>query len=437
MTRFAEGAATIVGPVPEQPLLGVVYSQRSRALSEITEAAEGLCGLLWIIDSSAPGGSVIAEIVRRFGHVVDTAGCSAEETIRLLEAEHPDGITCYYDNDLHRQAWIAAALGLPGPSIRSIALLTDKVLQRRALQEAGVAVPRFSAINEPVDDDEIDRLRRELTFPLVLKPRHGTATQHIYPVADVDELVRRLGEVPQPREMILEERMESIPVRSPSYAGRLSIDSIVSEHVVSHYGITGLFAMAPPFRSSGGFFPADVAPEDVPGLFDFATKTIAALGSESGCYRTEIMPTPNGLKIIEVNGRHTGLTPTAIKLASGVPVLELSMRLALGEHIVVDGPVACDQVGYRYFGEPPMSAERVLAIDGLEQLHNRPGVAQVNITKGVGEPVDWRNGSLDRVFQVTGAVADYDELAEVYRACTEDVQVTYQHHRETLTDEAP
>jgi hypothetical protein len=93
----------------------------------------------------------------------------------------------------------------------------------------------------------------------------------------------------------------------------------------------------------------------------------------------------------------------------------------------VEGPVPCDRVAYRYYDEPPMSAEKVIAINGLEELRKLPGVVRVDVHKGPGDPVDWQNGSLDKVFQVTGTVADYAELAKHYRACTEDVVVTYEH----------
>jgi hypothetical protein len=108
-------------------------------------------------------------------------------------------------------------------------------------------------------------------------------------------------------------------------------------------------------------------------------------------------------------------------------MLQLSMRLALGDHVVVEGPLACERIAYRYYDEPPMSAEKVVAITGLDELRALPGVVRADVHKGPGDPVDWQNGSLDKVFQVTGTVATYPELAERYRACTEAVVVTYQH----------
>jgi biotin carboxylase len=388
-----------------------------------------LCRLVWVVDSSKPGVGAVASLLRRFGKVVDLAGCTAEEVVQLVHAERPDGVTSYLDNDLHRQAWLAAALELPGPSVRAVALLTDKLLQRDALEAAGLPGPRFCEVGGPADRSEIERICRTLKFPMMLKPRDGSASRGVRSVADADELGRLLGELERPARMILEERMEDLPsttAQGADWLSLVSIDSIVSQDVVSHFGINGLFPTAPPFRLTGGYFPADVAPSDIAEMFQMATACLKVLGSGFGCYRTEIKFTPQGRQILEVNGRHSGFLPAVVNLAAGVPMLRLSMRLALGEHVVVEGPVPCERIAYRYYDEPPISAEKVVAIRGLDELRALPGVVQVQVHKGPGDPVDWRNGSVDKVFQVTGTVATYPELVECYRACTEDVVVTYQ-----------
>jgi len=410
----------------EDRLLAVILSPRSRPWAEIVEAGTDLCRFLWIVDSRQPSMQHTAAILRRFGKVIDVAGCTMEEVVRLVHAAHPDGIASFWDADLHMQAWLAAALDLPSPSVRSVARLTDKLLQREAFSAAGVPIPRYTAVREPVDAAEIDRLCAAIGgFPMVLKPRNGTACRNISSICDVDELVRALAEEDNPSEMILEEQMADPPRTCQPYAGRISIDSMVSNGVHSHLGITGLFPMVPPFRSSGGFFPADVPSTDIPQLFGMATAAIQAVGSEFGCYRTEIKLTPEGRKIIEVNGRPTGLTPAVVKLAAGLPLMQLCLRLTLGEEVVVNGPLHCDRVAYRFYCEPPMPAQRLLGFTGLEGLSHRPGVVKIDVHKQVGDQVDWRNGSLDKIFQVTGVVADHAELAEHYRACTEDVTITY------------
>jgi len=394
------------------------------------DAASGLCRILWVVDSSKPGVGVVANVLRRFGKVVDAAGCTDQELVQIVYAERPDGITSYTDEDLHRHSWMAAALELPSPTVRSAALLTDKLLQREALAAAGVPQPRFSEVREPADRDEVERLCGILSFPMILKPRDGSASRGVRSVADADELSRLLDEVERPVRMILEERMEDPPstgARGAHWSSLVSIDSIVSQDVVSHYGVNGYFPPAPPFRLTGGYFPADAAPSDIAEMLEMATAGLKVLGSGFGCYRTEIKATPQGHRILEVNGRHSGLAPTVVSLAAGVPMLQWSMRLALGEHMVVEGPVACERIAYRYFDEPPISAEKVLAFTGLDELRALPGVVRADVQKGPGDPVDWQNGSLDKVFEVTGTVATYAELAERYRAFTEAVVVSYGH----------
>lgn len=407
------------------PLLGVVYSPRSRPWMEIKEAAAGICRILWIIEQSQFGSTTRA--LRKVGTVVDIEGLTPEETIHAVQAEQPDGITCYWDPDLHRQAWLATALGLPTTPIRTVARLNDKLLQREAHKAAGVPVPRFSAISTDVDEAELDRLSAEVGFPALLKPRDGTACRGIHHVEDRAHLARLLREdVEHPHRMILEERMEDTVSDSP-YADRVSIETVACAGHFGHMGVTGLFRMAPPFRSTGGFFPADLPPATVQEHFDLATQAIRALGSDFGFYRTEIKLTPQGPKIIEINGRPTGLTPTVIKLASGIPLLQLAMRLALGERVVVDGPVPCERIAYRYYYEPPMSATKVVAIEGLSELGEMAGVRQVDVHKEVGDSLDWRNGSLDKIFQVTGAVETYDGLEAHFRAISDGSHVTYEH----------
>ena len=97
----------------EEKLLAVILSPRSRPWAEIVEAGRGVCRFLWIVDSRAPGMQHTAAMLRRFGKLIDIAGAPMGDVVRLAHAERPDGITSFWDEDLHMQAWLAAALDLP------------------------------------------------------------------------------------------------------------------------------------------------------------------------------------------------------------------------------------------------------------------------------------------------------------------------------------
>ncbi len=96
---------------------------------EIADSAADVCRLLWIVDESDLGATT--KVLRKLGKVINAERRTPEELIQLVCAEHPDGITCYFDYDLHRQAWLAAALGLPSSSVRTVARLNDKLLSAR------------------------------------------------------------------------------------------------------------------------------------------------------------------------------------------------------------------------------------------------------------------------------------------------------------------
>ena len=80
----------------------------------------------------------------------------------------------------------------------------------------------------------------------------------------------------------------------------------------------------------------------------------------------------------------------------------------------MNGPVACERVASRFYCEPPMLASDFSGSQA-DELSHRPGVIKIDVHKQVGDQVDWRNGSLDKIFQVTGVAADHKELAEHYR----------------------
>ena len=50
--------------------------------------------------------------------------------------------------------------------------------------------------------------------------------------------------------------------------------------------------------------------------------------------------------------------------AADIPLLEMTLRVALGEAIRIDGPVATERIGYRFFLQPPAVSATVAAITG-------------------------------------------------------------------------
>ena len=83
--------------------------------------------------------------------------------------------------------------------------------------------------------------------------------------------------------------------------------------------------------------------------------------------------------------------------------------------------------GIAYFAlvQPPVTAKRVVRIDGLDALASRPGVDRVMVNRHPGEEVDWKLGYPEFVLRSDGMAADFNELRDAYRYLHGKVVIGY------------
>jgi biotin carboxylase len=395
---------------------------------ELTEAAASVCDLLWLVDASLPEMRQMADLLNRFGPVVDISGLSAERIIDDLSDPYlPDGLVTYLDANMVTFAQLAEALRVPFHSPGSAAALTDKFLQRQVLGEGGLAVPACHVIGPAQDERELAAVEADVGWPAVLKPRSAQGSRYTFMVRDgahLGELLSALG--PNRPEMVLEGYLADDPARAEgTYAGYVSVESLTSAAGISHLALTGRFPLAENFRETGFFIPAALEVVEQSAVLELASRAIDALGVHTGCLHTEVKFTPDGPQIIEVNGRVGGGVPEMLARAAGVPLLEMTLRLALGEELQVAGPVATERIGYRFFLQPPAVSAKVADISGIDTVSAFPGVDSISVHQGPGADLDWKDGSRNHIMAVVGSAQDYDELLSVDRLLNQEVTVTY------------
>jgi hypothetical protein len=207
----------------------------------------------------------------------------------------------------------------------------------------------------------------------------------------------------------------------------------VSVGRVQHVAVTGRFPPAPPFRESGFFIDAAVTDTDRRAALEAATAAVQALGVRIGCLHTEIKFTPDGPRVIELNGRIGGGVPEMLHDAgSQVELLSLSMRLALGEPAVFVDRARLERVGFLFYVHAPDTMLRVTGVDGLKRLSADPAVTSVILNRGPGQVVDWHEGNHGHVFSVRGAAADHDALIEIAHRVKTEVAIIGEHGREPV-----
>jgi biotin carboxylase len=302
--------------------------------------------------------------------------------------------------------------------------LTDKFAQRQALQDGGVAVPGFQAVPPEHDQEPWNTFVAGARFPAVLKPRiDNEGSRDTVRVATLDELRAQAANT-NGTELVLEEYLGDRRggVRE-CFADYVSVESVVSHGLISHIAVTGRFPPAEPFRESGFFIEAELSPADRRAALETATAALKALAIETGCCHTEIKFTPEGARVIEVNGRIGGGVPEMLSDITDMELLKVAMRIALGEEIEYERPLMPERVGFLFYVHAPSWMRRVTAVEGLEQLCADARVTGGILNRGPEQAVDWREGNHGHVFSLRGTVADHDELEEIDRRVHTEVQI--------------
>jgi biotin carboxylase len=378
---------------------------------ELYEQVGGAAELLWVLSSPERSGLTEPRLLNRLGTVVDIAGMGPDQAAETLGAHAPDGIVSFVDEHIEEAAALAQRLGLPYHTPEVALSVVDKRVQRTLAADAGIPGPDFRVVSPGASKEQVGQLAAEVGFPVILKPSRGSASRGIKQAGSYEELVSLLANGEGGCfDGVVEELLPDDPTRNPTFASYVSVESVVSHGVVSHVAVTGRFPLASAFRETGNFIPAAEDGCTLEVLTTMAGRTIKALGILDSVVHTEIKLTPDGPKLIEVNGRLGGRPPYVLLEVSSVNLFQVACAVAAGVPVRFDGLVECCGVGFRLMLQPPLSARRVVSIDGLESVKELPGVSHVLVSCSIGDTVDTSEGTDSRVLTVQGRTGNIADL---------------------------
>ncbi|MGH3656901.1 MAG: ATP-grasp domain-containing protein, partial [Micromonosporaceae bacterium] len=267
------------------------------------------------------------------GHtVVDTLDAEAMIVAarRLAGTEPISGPVCYDEARIEATAKVATALGLPTTPADAIGRCRDKHLTRRTLAAAGVPQARSVAVRSP---EEAADVAQRLGYPVVVKPRNLAASFGVRRVDSTEDLAVAyhrargitLPEAPEYYEdgVLVEEYLPG-PEISVDVA---CFDGEVVPLVVAHKES----GFPPAFEEVGHVVDAGDPLYRDPELAEVVTAAHRALGFHTGMTHLELKRTPDGFKVIELNGRLGGdLIPYLGQLATGVDLSLAAAAIACG-----------------------------------------------------------------------------------------------------------
>jgi biotin carboxylase len=335
-----------------------------------------------------------------------------------------DGILALSERVVHEASEVARSLGLPANSLDAQRALRDKAHQRLLLGQGGISIPAFHRIDSRAD---LEAAAMHVGFPAVLKPTVGSASLAVFPIGSLAELRARYGEAVEiyerdPRQnasptFVLERRLENARWHpDPRIGDFVSVESLVTPREVRHLTVTDKLPLVEPFRERGEILPSTL-PEELRKLFcEEASRAIAALGMSLGAVHTEIKMTPDGPRIIEVNGRIGGGIAELLRPAFGYNVVAELARLALGEETVTPVP-APTGYGACFVHQTPAYRCRITRLPTVEELRALPAVTQAELFLSVGAEPEWKHGTYScsaRIFAESSSWAELMQLSDIF-----------------------
>jgi biotin carboxylase len=326
-----------------------------------------------------------------------------EEAVEVglaLAADHDvDGVLTYSELTIRPVAELAARLGLHHHPPAAVARMRDKGLQRQALAEAGLPTPAWHVLD---GEGTVEEALARVPLPAVLKPTNGMAsilTRRLERAEDVGpayrEALRRWNDDPRldglPARFMLEEFVAAARWHeAPRFGAYVSVESLVHRGHVTHVTVTDKLALAPPFRETGDVQPSVLAPERRAAIEEMATAAIHAVGATDGAAHTELFLTPDGPRVIEVNGRLGANVAYEIASISDYDLLREIGVVALGRPPAP--PPTFDRYATYLLPKTPAEDVEVTSVEGLDEVRRLPGVLSAVQRVEPGSRPDWRLG---------------------------------------------
>jgi biotin carboxylase len=295
-----------------------------------------------------------------------------------------DGVICVAADAPLTAATVTARLGLPGLSLESARIATDKLAMKQQFQRGGVAVPWFA---EVATLQELQRIAIERGRDLVIKPVDSRGSRGVQRVAQVEDLGRAfaLARSHSPTERVMVEQYLAGP--------QVSTESVIVNGICHTPGFSDrnyeyLDRYAPFFIENGGDLPSRLPEEIQAKTRALVARAAEALGVNHGTVKGDIVIHDGEPYVIELAARLSGgfFCTREIPLNTGVDFIGAAIKLALGEPVTADDltPRRSDAVVQRYAFPAP---GRVMRVGGAEAARRLPGIAELVVTAKAGDMI--------------------------------------------------
>lgn len=260
-----------------------------------------------------------------------------EAVLEVAEKEKVDGVLAYAsDPAAPTAAYVAESLGLPGSPYASVDILCNKDKFRKYLKEHGFCTPEakgYTEISAALADITAGRFR----LPVIAKPVDSSGSKGVGRIDTAEEAEGKLQNAmsfSRGKRIIVEEYVEKLGYQIAGDG--LSVDG----KLVFRYFANDHFnpKCVNPFVPISASFPYEQPAEIQNKIHAEIQRLLTSLNMQTSTYNFDMrIDKDYNVYLMEVAPRDGGnYIPDVIKYATGVDLVECSVKAAMGEKIVTE-----------------------------------------------------------------------------------------------------
>ncbi len=257
--------------------------------------------------------------------------------LEVARNEKIDGILAYAsDPAAPTSAYVAEKMGLAGSPYESVEILCNKDKFRRFLSENGFCTPKAKGYSE-LEDAISDIKNSEFKMPVIVKPTDSSGSKGVGRIDNIDEAEEKLEyamSFSRGKKIIVEEYVEKFGYQIAGDG--LSVDG----KLVFRYFANDHFnpKCVNPFVPISASFPYNMPSKVQDKVHNEIQRLITLLGMTNTTYNFDMrIDKDYNVYLMEIAPRDGGnYIPQIIKYATGVDLVEYSVRCAMGEKIDCD-----------------------------------------------------------------------------------------------------
>lgn len=259
-----------------------------------------------------------------------------EAVLSVAEKEQISGIVAYAsDPAAPTAAYVAEKMGLPGNPYKSVEILCNKDLFRAFLKEHGFCTPEAKGYSD-LEDAIRDLQQGMYRFPVIVKPVDSSGSKGVSRVDNVEEAFNKLVyamDHSRGHRIIVEEFVEKFGYQIAgdglSVDGKLVFRYFANDHFDSR--------CVNPFVPISASFPYNMPQWVQDKIHGEIQRLIDALGMRTSTYNFDMrIDKDYNVYLMEVAPRDGGnYIPQVIRYATGVDLIECTVKAAMGEPITL------------------------------------------------------------------------------------------------------